>query len=212
MRMAPAMRSFAIRRTAAAASSAVRPSGAPTSRASTSATAAGVTGLSTASRPSGSSRPSTRLASVMVGSGAAAAVADRARHAPALSGPTRSRPAASTRAIEPPPAPTVWTSTIGTWTGIPYSSSSSSVTAGIAAAHQRDVGAGAAHVVGDEVGKPALAARNAAAITPEAGPDITVFAASSAATRAETVPPLPCMTSSSAAKPRSSRPPRSRPR
>jgi hypothetical protein len=78
----------------------------------------------------GLSRPSTRLASVMVGSGAAAAVADRARPAPALCGPTWIRPDASTRAIEPPPAPTVCTSTIGTWIGIAYSISISLETAG----------------------------------------------------------------------------------
>ena len=56
---------------------------------------------------------------------AAAAVADRPGVAPALSGPTRSMPAASTEAIEPPPAPIVCTSTIGTWIGIAYSSSRS---------------------------------------------------------------------------------------
>ena len=49
---------------------------------------------------------------------------------PALSGPTSSRPAALTRAIEPPPAPTVRTSTIGTWIGMAYSSSISLEIAG----------------------------------------------------------------------------------
>jgi hypothetical protein len=62
---------------------------------------------------------------------AAAAVADRPGVAPALSGPTRSMPEASTDAIEPPPAPIVWTSTIGTWIGIAYSSSSSLETDGM---------------------------------------------------------------------------------
>ena len=45
--------------------------------------------------------------------------------------------------------------------------------------------------------KPASAAVRAAAITPEAGPDMTVFTALSAAARAETVPPLPRMTRTS---------------
>jgi hypothetical protein len=41
-------------------------------------------------------------------------------------------PAASTEAIEPPPAPIVCTSTIGTWIGMAYSSSSSPETCGTA--------------------------------------------------------------------------------
>ena len=40
-----------------------------------------------------------------------------------------------------------------------------------------------------------------AAITPEAGPDITVFAAASAMSCDEIVPPLPCITSRSRSKP-----------
>ena len=44
---------------------------------------------------------------------------------------------------------------------------------------------------------PAAAAVYAAAITPEAGPDMTVFTAVFDATRADTVPPLPRMTSTS---------------
>ena len=43
---------------------------------------------------------------------------------------------------------------------------------------------------------------DAAAMTPEAGPDITVFTAASATIDAETVPPLPCITSRSRPKPR----------
>ena len=39
-------------------------------------------------------------------------------------------PPASTEASEPPPAPIVWTSTIGTWIGIAYSSSRSLETDG----------------------------------------------------------------------------------
>jgi hypothetical protein len=50
--------------------------------------------------------------------------------------------------------------------------------------------------------EPACIAVAAAAITPDAGPDITVATACSVTMPAETVPPLPCMTSSSRAKPR----------
>ena len=50
-----------------------------------------------------------------------------------------------------------------------------------AAVDQRHVGRGAAHVVGDGVGRcPTAPGVAAAAITPEAGPDITVLAASRA--------------------------------
>ena len=51
--------------------------------------------------------------------------------APADSGPTSRRPAAFSRAMEPPPAPTVRTSTIGTWIGMAYSSSISLETGGM---------------------------------------------------------------------------------
>jgi len=44
-------------------------------------------------------------------------IGDRPLRVPADCGPTRSAPPASTHAIDPPPAPTVSTSTIGTWTG-----------------------------------------------------------------------------------------------
>jgi hypothetical protein len=49
---------------------------------------------------------------------------------------------------------------------------------------------------------PASASVTAAAMTPDAGPDITVFAASRATTGAGTVPPLPFMTRRSREKPR----------
>ena len=55
--------------------------------------------------------------------GAAVAVAGRARAArPPSAGPTRSAPPASRQAIEPPPAPTVWMSSIGSATGRPPTS------------------------------------------------------------------------------------------
>ena len=44
--------------------------------------------------------------------------------APALSGPTRSAPPASRQTIEPPPAPTVWTSSVGSRIGRPPTSRS----------------------------------------------------------------------------------------
>ena len=81
----------------------------------------------------------------------AAAEADRPGRAPALSGPTWSMPASSIRAIEPPPAPIVCTSTIGTRIGIAYRARARRRPAGTAVLDQRDVGAGASHVVGDEV-------------------------------------------------------------
>ena len=56
------------------------PSGAPICASIRAATSASGTGVSTASSPAGSSRPRIRLASVMVGPLAAAAVADRPRH------------------------------------------------------------------------------------------------------------------------------------
>ena len=75
---------------------------------------------STASSAAGSSRPSTRLASVMVGSRAAAAVADRPGiGAGALRPDLQHARPRRREAIEPPPAPTVRTSTIGTWIGRP---------------------------------------------------------------------------------------------
>ncbi len=50
---------------------------------------------------------------------AAAAVAGRAGHGAGAAGPTRKAPASSIQAIEPPPAPIVWMSNIGTSTGWP---------------------------------------------------------------------------------------------
>ena len=66
----------------------------------------------------------------MVGSGLPRPAAAGPGSAPALAGPTSSRPEAVMRAIEPPPAPMVRTSSIGTWTGMAYSSSISLEIAG----------------------------------------------------------------------------------
>ena len=100
--------------------SASRPSGAPTllDAALRGSRSSGPRARPRAAR-SGSSRPSSEVG---VGDGrlrAAAAVADRTRRRARRS---RARPCsmpeASTEAIEPPPAPIVWMSTIGTWIGI----------------------------------------------------------------------------------------------
>ena len=124
------MRSLAMRSTAAAASSAPSPSGAPICSSNCDAIASSGTGLSTESSVFGLSRPSSRLASVMVTRSPPRPKQMGPGVAPALSGPTRRSPASSTNAMEPPPAPMVCTSTIGTWMGTAYSTSSSELTAG----------------------------------------------------------------------------------
>ena len=114
--------------------------------------------------------------------------------APALSGPTWSMPAASTRAIEPPPAP------IGVHVDHRHADRHRVLELelgrdeGPAVVDQGHVGRRAAHVVGDDARDArAAVAVKAAAMTPEAGPDITVCTAVLLALRADTVPPLPCM-------------------
>ncbi len=89
------------------------------------------------------------------------------------------------------------TSTIGTWIGIAYSTSISDETAGSApriSATSVDVPP-MSYVI--RFGMPARRPIVAAAMTPDAGPDITVFAASRETWRAETMPPLPFITSTS---------------
>ena len=99
----------------------------------------------------GSRRPSTRLASVTVGSVAAAAVARPGPgRRPRERGPTRSAPPASRQAIEPPPAPTVWMSTIGSASGRPPTSRVGRL-ADAAALDDADVARRAAHVEAEEV-------------------------------------------------------------
>ena len=93
--------------------------------------------------------PSTTWASVTVGSLAAAAVGGGPGSAPALCGPTVSVPSA-TLAIEPPPAPMVTMSTIGSGSG--HSPTWPCWVSAIAAVlDQADVGAGAADIDGDDV-------------------------------------------------------------
>ena len=111
---------------------------------------------------------------------AAAAVADRPRRRRRRS-PARpcSMPDASTEAIEPPPAP------IGVDVDHRHVDRHRVFELEVArdrrhaGEHQRNVARGAAHVVGDDVAElagsaPACIAVAAAAMTPEAGPDITV--------------------------------------
>ena len=74
-------------------------------------------GISPPRKRSGSIRPSTRCASVIVGSSPPSPYAAGPGTAPALRGPTLKAPAASTCAIEPPPAPIVSMSNIGTSSG-----------------------------------------------------------------------------------------------
>ena len=84
------------------------------------------------------------------GAVAAAPVAGRAGIRPALAGPTRSAPPGSRSAMDPPPAPTVARSSMGSRTGRPsiVPSTPRSIPAG---AGHRHVAARAAHVEGDEV-------------------------------------------------------------
>ena len=131
MRMAPAILSLAMRRMAAALASASSPSRDPTvldqaradlGQRDRALDREQLVGIEPAEQQIG------------IGDGRARRRRGRSRSAPgsapALSGPTRSMPASSISASEPPPAPMVCTSTIGTWIGMAYSSSSSEETSG----------------------------------------------------------------------------------
>ena len=118
-RMAPAIRSFTTRSTAAATSSGPSPRWAPSFLSNSSRTRESAGTPSTPRRPRGFRRPSSRFASVIVGSSPPRPYAMGPGIAPALSGPTWRMPAVLTRAIDPPPAPMVWMSIIGTRTGRP---------------------------------------------------------------------------------------------
>ena len=97
--------------------------------------------------------------------------------APALSGPTVRMPAAFTRAIDPPPAPMVWMSIIGTRTGRPYPISLSAVTAGRPSriTPTSKLVPPMSQLITFRC--PARRATWAAAFTPAAGPDIRVLTA-----------------------------------
>ena len=128
---------------------------------------------------------------------AALAVAGGAGSAPALSGPTRRMPPASTRAMEPPPAPSVWMSSVGsaTWRcptssrrssfGSPSCSSAMSVLVPPMSNVIRSGARAGAHVT--------------AAATPPAGPESTAPAASRADSPIGATPPCDCMIRSVAA-------------
>ncbi len=84
--------------------------------------------------------------------------------APAERGPTLKAPAWSTKAIEPPPAPIVCTSIIGTSTGKPGDPGvARGRLAEAAFRHDADVGRGAADIEGDEVAPARERARPVAA-------------------------------------------------
>ena len=107
--------------------------------------------------------------------GAAAAIGDGPGTAPALRGPTSSTPPRSIEAMLPPPAPIVWTSIIGSRSGMRKSRLVSSATFGSPCDDDGDVEARAAHVGGDDVVEPRRGARSrAAAVTPAAGPERTM--------------------------------------
>src|SRR3954465_15685046 len=108
-----------------------------------------------------SRRPSTILASVTVARLPPSPYAAGPGTAPAERGPTLKAPAWSTKAIEPPPAPIVCTSIIGTSTGQPaiQAARASARDPGVArgrlaeaaVGHDADIGRGAADVEGDKV-------------------------------------------------------------
>ena len=126
--------------------------------------------------------------------GAAAAVAGRARdRRPRCAGPTRSAPPSSIQAMLPPPAPTVWMSSIGSRTGSP--------------ATVRSVERPAPPPRISETSQlvppmsKAIASRAppeaSTAATPPAGPDSSSRAGCAAASASEHRPPLDCISSGS---------------
>ncbi len=100
--------------TPAAASTVLTPSGLPTCSSIARSAAAVSSFIVPPRNASASSRPRQRLASVTVGSSPPRPKQAGPGTAPALSGPTRRPPAASARAMLPPPAPIVFMSSVGT--------------------------------------------------------------------------------------------------
>ena len=132
---------------------------------------------------SGSMRPSARSASVTVGSLAAAAVAGRAGlGAGAVGADGDAAACASTRAIEPPPAPISTISITGMRTGrpLPFEVAvgarrprTCARARGSPPSIRQIFGGGAAHVEGQHVGRARTRARcRAARIAPPAGPGL----------------------------------------
>ena len=123
--------------------------------------------------------------------------------APALSGPTRSSPLASTRAMLPPPEPMVWMSTSERCSGTEYARSFSLVTAGLPSRMRVRSKLVPPMSQASTLSNPASWLSRAAAIAPAAGPDSTVCAAARLAVRVDIIPPLPCISRSSRPKPAS---------
>ncbi len=111
---------------------------------------------------------------------AAAAVAGGPRRRTGALGPTRTAPPASRQTIEPPPAPTVWMSTIGSLIGNPPTDRSS-----VRSARPPEIRHTSVEVppMSNEIAfsTPASSATRAAPTTPPAGPETSTSAACSAA-------------------------------
>ena len=177
--------------------SAVSSSGSPSSSASrcTAARAASASSaIAPASGASLPSSPSTTLASVTVGSVPPCPYAAGPGRAPAECGPTRSAPPASRQAIEPPPAPTVWRSSIGSATGRPPTGRAPVSRAAPSSITQtsHDVPPMSKQSAS---GSPDASAAHAAPAAPPAGPDKTVRAACARAWSSVASPPEDCITS-----------------
>src|SRR5918999_1042111 len=128
-RSARVISAFATRTTPRATSSASRPSFSPRAPSAFSESSR----LNTTSPPSSAASaryPSSRFASVTVGSSPPLSYPAGPGSAPAEWGPTRRAPPASAQAMEPPPALTVCTSTIGSFMGTPATTVSVGVCGG----------------------------------------------------------------------------------
>src|SRR5204863_158731 len=111
-------------------------------------------------------------------------------------GPTRSAPPASRRTSEPPPAPTVCTSTDGNLTGTPPTSRSGTRTACPPGRRQTSVDVPPMSNAIASV-KPARRARRPAPTTPPAGPETSSRAGCAAASSAGRTPPDESITTGS---------------
>ena len=138
--------------------------------------------------------PSTMLASVTVG-----AVPPRrtrrgpARH-PRSSAPRAARLPASTYAIEPPPAPIVWMSIIGTITDSPRSRSRGRAPRRAPIGDDPDVGARPSNVERRQVTWPPFSLMlQSPPITPPTGPERSSVTGRAIAWSAVAVPPFDCM-------------------
>ena len=151
MRIAPAMRSLAIRMTAAAAASASRSKDAPKVSAKTLRTSSGATGVSTASSLSGSSRPRDQVGIGERRPPAAPAVADRPRLGPRALRPDLEQPGF----VDPRDAATAGAHRVHVYHGHVDRHAVLQLHLGRhrrhAVEHQAYVGAGAAGIEGDEI-------------------------------------------------------------